>query len=93
MIPEYAWTQNRYDKGNWIITEHVEQYGEVKEWDWGGIPYENRIEAVAAILKRYPDAKFNSWMDEWYIDARHRFTIWDMNTFAGPHGETWEEEA
>ena len=93
----YAWTQKQYEKGNWTITERIVSNGQVKEFDWCFYKHsmETRIEAVAEILDEYPNAKFDPWMDEWYLcrtsDYVHEFIIWNSDVYSGPHGEKWTD--
>ncbi len=97
MVPEYAWTENRYDKGCWCITEVIERNGKVEYHDWSYYKrsMETRIEAVAEIIDEYPNAKVDSWSDRWYLsnnyDYRHYFEIWDSAIYAGPWGPKWDE--
>ena len=97
MVPEYAWTERRYNKGFWCITEVIERNGVVEEHDWGFYKrsMETRIEAVAEILDEYPDAKFDSWFDQWYLvdrwDYKHYFIIWNESEYIGPWGPKWDE--
>ena len=99
MLAEYAWTENRYEKGNWCVTEIIEHNGKVRDNDWCVYKHsmETRIEAVAEILETYPNAKFDSWMDQWYLsdtsDYRHYFIIWNSDVYCDPWGHKWEEEA
>lgn len=93
MYTDFSWTKRTHEEGNWCVTERiVTSYGIVEEHDW--CFYDRSmttyIEAVAEILDRYPNAKFDPFTDNWYLSMDHDFIIWNSAIYSGPHGETYE---